>query len=276
MPSVFMFSATFRVLPYSLHGLIGLHLCEDGKICGFRTLYLCRYRIGMEYIMNFEIANNGEDDRYYDQSIDKLMNEFEKYTSPICFVSNIQEIYETIEFDSKPLSEITLKQIQEHFIFLGVQYLKYLHEDIKEEGVFEFSCKLMIKGEDGKSTTDLLEFIQGVRYDLPNADGFVIESYYRGPALYLNDEVREEFVDLVPKMDKEEPFTYRIYEYLGSSGEASCAKYENGDWVELEDEFSEAIIDKTYDFSWEANELILQIDFDFENTLRSSKLFTKW
>ena len=215
-----------------------------------------------QYIEKYDAQK--ERDHYYSQRVDRLLNDFDDYTSSIQIIPNIQEVNETLEFYGKPVFESTLKQIQEHFIFLGIQYIKYMRGEIKENRVFKYSCKLTIKGETGYSTIDLFEFIQGIRYDLAKSDGFIVESHYTGPALYLNHDVREEFREIVPKMDEKEHFKYCVYEYFGLSGQAFCDKYENGHWINLEDEYTESIIDKDYDSPWESYELRLEIDFDFE------------
>ena len=96
------------------------------------------------------------------------------------------------------------------------------------------------------------------------SDGFIIESNYTGPALYMNYDVREEFREIVPKLDEREHFKYCVFEHLGVSGEAFCDKYENGHWINLENEYTENIVDKEYNSAWDSHELSLEIDFDFE------------
>ena len=205
-----------------------------------------------------------ERDNYYSQRVDRLLDDFDEYTSQFVFIPSIQELYETIEFNSKPVFESTLKQIQEHFIFLGVQYIKYLRGEIKEDRVFKYSCKLTVHGENGYSTTDLFEFIQGIRYDLAESDGFIIESHYIGPNLWTNKEVREEFSLVVPNLNRQEHFTYRDFEFLHISDEVICLKDENGEWIDLKALYSPDIIDRDYDHDWCSNQLVLKVDFDFD------------
>ena len=95
-----------------------------------------------QYIEKYDAQK--ERDAYYNQRVDRLLDDFDEYTSPFRIIPSIQELNETIVFNGKPAFESTLKQIQEHFIFLGVQYIKYLHGDIKENRVFKFTCKLSI------------------------------------------------------------------------------------------------------------------------------------
>lgn len=216
----------------------------------------------LQYIEKYDAHK--ERDNYYNQRVERLLEDFDEYASPFRFIPSIQELNETIEFNSKPVFESTLKQIQEHFLFLGIKYIKYLRGEIKEDRVFQYTCKLTIKGETGYTTTDLFEFLQGIRCDLTGPDGFKIESHYHGPALWTNKDVREEFSELVEKMEEQERFTYCVYEYLGISGEAYCRKNENGHWIDLEKSFSEDILNKNDGRAWESHDLNLQIDFDFE------------
>ena len=217
----------------------------------------------IQYVEKYDAQK--ERDNYYSQRVDRLLDDFKEYCSAYYFVPNRQEVYEVIEFKSKLVFERTLKQIQEHFIFLGIQYIKFLRGELKkEDGEIKYSCKLTIRGKTSYSTTDLYEFINGISNDLVDADGFEILSHYDGPALYTNKDVREEFSAIVPTMDKQERFTYSIYESLGVSGECSCAKYDNGEWVDLHEMCTPDIIDKDFGRDWCSNQLVLQIDFDFD------------
>ena len=216
----------------------------------------------LQYVEKYDAQK--ERDNYYSQRVDRLLDDFDEYTSEIVFRPSIQDLYETLEFDSKPVFESTLKQIQEHFIFLGVQYIKYLRGEIEENRIFKYSCKLTIRGENGYSTTDLFGFIQGIRYDLSESDGFIIESHYIGPNLWTNKDVREEFSTMVSKIDKREHFTYRDLENLHVSGELICAKFANGKWIDLKALYSPDITDKDFGQDWCSNQLVLKVDFDFD------------
>lgn len=216
----------------------------------------------LQYVEKYDAQK--ERDNYYNQRVDRLLDDFDEYCAPIQIIPSIQELYETIEFKNKIILESTLKQIQEHFIFMGIQYIKYLRGEIKEDIVFKYSCKLTVRGENAYTTTDLFEFIQGIRYDLSESDGFIIESHYTGPSLWTNKDVREEFSLVVPQLDKQEHFTYRDFEYLDLSGEVICAKFENGEWIDLKALCSPDIADKDFDQDWCSNQLVLKVDFDFD------------
>ena len=235
---------------------------SDAKFVDEQDIEVKVREMFLQYVEKYDAQK--ERDNYYNQRVDRLLDDFDEYTSRIVFVPSIQDLYETIEFDCKPVFESTLKQIQEHFIFLGVQYIKYQRGEIKEDRVFQYSCKLTVRGENGYSTTDLFEFIQGIRHDLSESDGFIIESHYIGPALWMNKDVREEFSVVVPKLDKRERFTYRDFEYLHISGEVICEKYENGKWIDLKSLYSPGITDKDFGHIWFSNQLVLNVDFDFD------------
>ena len=130
------------------------------------------------------------------------------------------------------------------------------------------SGNLTIFGENGYTTTDLSWFVYGVLHDLPKADGFRITTKYHGPSVAplfdCNRNNRKyEFIEEVEKFEKDESFSYIIYDFLYNHGEGRLGKYENGKWVNLEERYSQDILDKDLGDWWCWN-LDLTVGFDFE------------
>lgn len=212
-----------------------------------------------------------ERNHYYQNQINGLINEFEAMTSWFSIIPGDVDLSEAIEFMSKPKHESTIKPIQAYFGFLGMKALKHLRGESSKElkdRKLEFSAELTIYGENGYTTTDLQDFINGVLRDLPSADGFRITSSYYGPSIALDYECNRkdrkyEFYEEVKKLEKDESFSYIIYDFLYNQGEGKLSKYEDGKWIDLQERYTQDIIDKDLGDWWCWN-LDLVVDFDFE------------
>lgn len=195
----------------------------------------------------------------------QFMEEFDELCSPFQFVPGIVDLNETLEFDHKPVLKSTISKIQEHFGFLALQALRYLRmEDPEQE--LKFSAEITLLGENGYTAFDLGGFMNGLMHDLPSADGFKISSSYYGPSVapWFNNEVREEFSATVSELGEQESFTYTIFEFLYNHGESYCGRFENGKWINLEEQYSTDIIDKDFGKDWWCWNMDLVVEFDFE------------
>lgn len=210
-----------------------------------------------------------ERDNYYKEKIDCLMEKFESFQSLLKVIPGDVDLNETIEFSSRPKSESSLKPIQAYFGFMGIRAMKYsrgeLYGDL-EDCELKFTGKLTIYGEDGYSTSDLTEFVYGVMYDLPSADGFKIESTYFGPSVApcFESDRKKEFPEEIAEIGQSENFTYKIFKCLYNHGTGYTAKYENGKWIKLEDRYLPDIIDKDFGSEWWCWGLDLAVEFDYE------------
>lgn len=189
------------------------------------------------------------------------------WISTIHINPGIEDLYETLTFSKKPVHQNTVKQIQEHFAYLGLQAIKKQRGELKNNPPLEYSCELTLFGENGYTTTDLLEFIQGIIHDLPEADGFTITSKYYGPAVnpWSDHDVRESFYDFtIFGLIGYEEFTYKLYRYQYNCGAGSCELYEDGIPVKLYDKFSTDILDKEFGSDWWSDQVQIELDFDFD------------
>ncbi len=214
-----------------------------------------------DYVMKY--YKEIELDNFYKHLVKKLQTDFESCFSPL--IPGNVEINETIEFKTKPKLQSTVKRIQTHFGFLGLQALKKLRGKLGDDIHLNYSSELTIYGEGGYSTSDIERFLDGIFYDLPNADGFKIVSAYDGPfyAPWFNSEICEEFEMVIDKIGEHEIFTYKLFEH-DNSGESYCAKYENGQWIDLNEQYSEDIVDKDFGQDWWSYSMGLGVSIDFE------------
>lgn len=212
-----------------------------------------------------------ERDHYYQNQINSLINEFDAMTSMFSVIPGDVDLSEVIEFKTKPAHERTIKPIQAYFGFLGVKALKKSRGESSEElkdRELEFSGELTIYGENGYTTTELNDFVYGILHDLPTADGFRIATKYYGPSVAprfdCNSKDRKyEFYEEVEEIGKVESFLYVVFDFMYNHGEGQLAKYENGNWVDLQGQYSQDILDKDLGDWWCWN-LDLTVDFDFE------------
>ena len=113
------------------------------------------------------------------------------------------------------------------------------------------------------------EFVYGVLKDLPSADGFKIVSEYSGPSVdhwfEANEKERnEEFITELEEIGKTEKFTYMLYEFLYNHGEGQIRRFENGEWIDLENQFTTDIVDVNFGIDWWCWNLDLCVEFDFD------------
>ena len=218
-----------------------------------------------EYVKKYDAQ--AERDHYFAHRVDKLTADFTELSSLFRMVPGMVDLGETIEFKAKPKQPGTIKWIQEHFCFLGIQYIKYLQGELKEDRGMELSAELTIYGEDGYTTNDLYEYMHGILYDLPNAqEGFMIKSVYFGPSIapYVNSDVKEEFYDTVTTFGQFESFEYSIHEFLYNHDEGWCARYRNGEWIDLKGQYSASVLDRDFGEEWWCQNLDISVEFDFE------------
>lgn len=199
--------------------------------------------------------------------VERLKNQFANKYAKIRIIPGIVDLNETIEFQAKPLSKETVSLVQEHFGFLAMHALNVMQDgSMDSEDEITYSAELIIYGENGYATCNLVKFAEGVLYDLPNAEGFKIISHYQGPSIapWFNEEVREEFRSVVSKMGKTESFTYSVFEFLYNHGAGGCAKFEDGKWINLSEHISNDIIYQDFGNDWWCYNVDLCVDFDFE------------
>lgn len=198
------------------------------------------------------------------EKVDRLKKEFSSLCSPISFVPGNEDLDECIEFKNKPAIQSTITYIQEHFAFLAIQAIKS-QNGMLEDNSISYSAELTIYGADGYTTTNLFEFVHGIMYDLPNADGFKIISNYLGPSVtpWNNSDVREQFWQVVERIGSYEDFVYTNYGFLYNHGAGFCQKYINGEWVDLKKQYTTEIIDVDFGRDWWCWNLDLYIEFDF-------------
>lgn len=224
--------------------------------------------------MDFDfIKNNSTFEKTDENNIDNLQDKLNDLSSLYHFIPGNIDLNECLEFTHKPHQASTITYIQEHFGFLAIQALKSLHKKSSEQenecndiDITAYSCELTILGENGYTTTDLYSFAEGIFRDIPNADGFKIKSNYSGSSLspHFNNELKDEFNQIIDQIGISEDFTYTAFEFLYNHGEANFYKYENGNWVDLEQQFSSDIVDCAFESDWWCWNLDLCVDFDFE------------
>lgn len=217
-----------------------------------------------------------ERENYYKRNVDSLLEEFDSLCSQFAIVPGDVDLNEVIEFKAKPVNDHYIKPIQTHFAFLAVRALQKIRgtlPGVLEDREVEFSGELTIYGEDGYTTSNLLEFINGILYDLPSADGFKIVSKYYGPSIApwfeANKEIRLEpsddltdFTKELGKIGQHEEFTYMIHEFQYNHGTGWTAKYENGEWSS--EPYSTEIVDRDFGSDWWCWNLDLYASFDYE------------
>ena len=195
----------------------------------------------------------------------RFLEEFQDLASPIKLIPGDVDLNERLDFDHKPREECTISLIQEHFGFLALQAMRHLQEETPEREL-TFNAEISLLGTNGYTASDLIGFMKALMYDLPDADGFTIISKYHGPSVapWFNPEVKELFQKTVGKIGKREDFKYSSFEFLYSHGGGICRKYENGEWIDLETNFSKDIACKEYEKEWWSWSAIIDMEFDFD------------
>ena len=223
-----------------------------------------------EYIVQYDAQT--ERDQYYQSRVDHLLREYEGITSAIHLIPGDMDLNEVLEFKSRPANENTMKAIQAYFGFLGIRYIKKLRGELSGELAgrdMSYSAELSIYGENGYTTTDLAEFVDGILHDLPTADGFKIISSYSGPSVapwFKENETerKEEFSEEITKLGETENFTYSVHQFLYNHGEDWNGRFENGQWIDLEKHFTTDILDRHYAREWWCWNLDMVVEFDYE------------
>ena len=229
-----------------------------------------------EYVEKYNAQS--ERDNYYKEKTFNIEEEFKALCSPVRFIPGNADLNESIEFKNKPNDERTIKMIQSHFGALGVRALKELRGELDgviEEREVDFSCELTIYGENGYTTSDLIEYVEGIMYDLPAADGFRIISNYYGPSIapwfecnkvfrVKPSDDKTEFQNIIEEVGLNEELTYMYHEFQYNHGEGWTEKYENGKWIDLEANYSSDILDIDFGQDWWCWNQDLYIEFDFE------------
>ena len=224
----------------------------------------------LDYVEKYDAQKERE--HYYQTNIDNLIEEFDSMGSGMLMVPGDVDLNEVIEFKHKPVHESSIKPIQAYFGFLGIRALKKLRGELYRElegRELRYNAELTIYGENGYTTTNLPEFVYGIMYDLPSADGFKITSTYYGPSVAPwfeanSKEIKSEFSQEVAEIGLQEEFTYSVFEFLYNHGEGWVGKFENGAWVDLKPQYSSKIVNKEYPKEWFCWYVNLAIEFDFE------------
>ena len=81
----------------------------------------------------------------------------------------------------------------------------------------------------------------------------------------MNEKERnEEFTTELEEIGKTEKFTYMQHEFLYNHGEGRIRKFENGEWIDLENQFTTDIVDVNFGIDWWCWNLDLCVEFDFD------------
>lgn len=247
-----------------------IELYPNAKFVEERDIEAKVQKMFIEYVKkyNAQVERNA----YYQRNIDNLISEFDSMGSIFQIVPGEVDLNEVLEFKSKPVNPSFLKPIQAYYSFLGIRKIKENRGELCRElegRNIEFTGELTIYGENGYTTSDLGEFVYGVLKDLPSADGFKIVSEYSGPSVdhwfEANEKERnEEFITELEEIGKTEKFTYMLYEFLYNHGEGQIRRFENGEWIDLENQFTTDIVDVNFGIDWWCWNLDLCVEFDFD------------
>lgn len=247
-----------------------IELYPNAKFVDERDVEAKAQKMFLEYIEKYNAQV--ERDNYYQIHIDNLINEFDSIYKRYQMVPGEVDINEVLEFKKMPVHTSSLKPIQAYYGFLGIRKIKKIKGELIQglEGRdIEFNGELTLYGENGYTTSDLGEFVYAILKDLPSADGFKIVSEYSGPSVApwfeANEKERkEEFSTEIAEIGKTEKFTYMLYEFLYNHGEGQLRKFENGEWNNLEDQYTTDILDKDFGIDWWCWNLDLSVEFDFD------------
>lgn len=216
----------------------------------------------LDYVEKYNAQSESEN--FYSKRVDSLLDEFNEFCSNIDFIPNLMHIDEILEFKAKPSIAKTIKPIQEHFAHYGMLGLRHLRGEQIDKRGFEYKAEITLYGEDGYTTSNLVEFVYALMYDLPKAVGFKIVSHYFGPNPLFDNNVHEPFENTISRIGEFESFSYSLHEYLFMDGENYYSKYENGEWIDLKKLYTPEIINLKSEEVWASNHLYLHINFDFE------------
>lgn len=208
--------------------------------------------------------------------LDYRMKELEEWLNPIRVIPSYMCIHEFLSFDHKPVQQSTMSQIQNHFLALMIAAKKSEESDYFSGSSLFFQMKLSIEGSKTYTTTQLSDVLYGIRYDLPNAERFSIESTYEGgnPSFVEDPQTALELLWLFEKMGEKESFTYIDYEFYENGNEYSMYVYKDGKRINPEILSTADILDKQYESNWIGNEenVVIQYDFlNYPNVLKALK-----
>lgn len=211
-----------------------------------------------------------------ESKLDYRMNELKEWINPIQFIPSYMCIHEFLSFDHKPVQQSTMSQIQNHFLALMIAAKKSEESDYFSGISLSLQMKLSIEGSKTYTTTQLSDVLYGIRYDLPNAERFSIESTYEGgnPSFVEDPQTAFELLWLFEKMGEKESFTYIDYEFHANSNGYSMSVYKNGKRINPKILSTTDILDKQYESNWIGNEenVVIQYDFlNYPNVLKALK-----
>lgn len=202
----------------------------------------------------------------FQHKIDVIKSRFSELSEPFRFTPGKVDLYEEVEFEKKPELRATIYKIQEYFGTIGNKALEQMHEK-NEDNPLSLQLELSVYGDKEYITDDLIGALNGILYDLPEADGFCITSYYSGPQISslfedYNDTLNFDY--LLEFIDTEEKLSYKKFEHMRNHGEIRCEKYENGEWSTLNEEYTSDIVDRSFSREWWTWNIDLVVDFDFK------------
>lgn len=211
-----------------------------------------------------------------ESKLDYRMNELKEWINPIQFIPSYMCIHEFLSFDHKPVQQSTMSQIQNHFLTLMLAAKKSEESDYFSGISLSLQMKLSIEGSKTYTTTQLSDVLYGIRYDLPNAERFSIESTYEGgnPSFVEDPQTALEHLWLFEEIGERESFTYIDYEFHANSNGYSMSVYKDGKRINPEISSTTDILDKQYESNWIGNEenVVIQYDFlNYPNVLKALK-----
>lgn len=211
-----------------------------------------------------------------ESKLDYRMNELKEWINPIQFIPSYMCIHEFLSFDHKPVQQSTMSQIQNHFLTLMLAAKKSEESDYFSGISLSLQMKLSIEGSKTYTTTQLSDVLYGIRYDLPNAERFSIESTYEGgnPSFVEDPQTALEHLWLFEEIGERESFTYIDYEFHANSNGYSMSVYKDGKRINPEILSTTDILDKQYESNWIGNEenVVIQYDFlNYPNVLKALK-----
>lgn len=198
---------------------------------------------------------------------EKLCDEYIDFCSPFQFVPGNIDLNEYLEFKSKPTLRSTIPLIQSYFGYLTMKAIKYQYKDNNEREM-RYNASLTIFGEEEKTTSSLFDFMESLMNDLPHADRFVINSSYYGPGFagMIDKEIEVPFYRVwnFNTNGKQDDVVYKHFDFHYNSGGGTQDKFENGEWVDLEAQYTQNILDKDFGADWWCWNLDLYVEFNFD------------
>lgn len=198
--------------------------------------------------------------------IDVIKSRFSEFSAPFRFTPGAFDLYEDVEFENKPELRSTIYKIQEYFGTIGNKVLEQMSEkDV--DNPLSLQLELSVYGDKEYITDNMIDALNGILYDLPDAEGFCITSYYSGPKISsLFEDYNEiySFDCLSEFMDVEEISSYKKFEHMHNHGAIWCEKYADGEWVDLREGFTSDIVDRSFSREWWSWSIDFVVDFDFE------------